>query len=236
MAAAQALLDFMHAYEDEAAYAEFEKCSDFTSYYEFFSPRVLRFAWAMEDRTFDEMMSKKLAADQKLGDILGPHSWDAYSRMADVLNLVEFSSSCRYVIAGCGKLPASLFYLHDWTAADCLVGIDNDVKAVESARKIVAHFGLNRIQIDHADGIDFDYSSFDIIYWGPFANPRLKVMERILSTAKRDSIIILRDPFHTGTLANKGVLAELDPRFEICKVSDAHPGRFMLKHYILRLN
>ncbi|MGH9550309.1 MAG: hypothetical protein ACRD3W_13085, partial [Terriglobales bacterium] len=177
-----------------------------------------------------------LKPGQKLGDILGTHSWDAYSRMADVLKLVDFSSCKSYIIAGCGKLPASLFYLHDFTNVPRLVGIDNDRAAFEGACEIVNHFGLqDRIEIRHADGADFDYSEFDVIYWGPFANPRLKVMESLLATAKKDSVIILRDPFHTGTLSNDRVLESLDARFEVCSVSSEHPGRFMLKHYILKL-
>lgn len=233
--AAQGLLNFMHEFEDQEAYAEFERGPKFLDYHNCFAPRVLRFAWAMEDRTFQEMMALDLRPSQKLGDILGPHSWDAYSRMADVLKLVDFSACKKYVIAGCGKLPASLFYLHDWTDVPHLVGIDNDQEAVVCAKRIVEHFNLSRITIEQADAVDFDYGEFDVIYWGPFANPRSKVMQRLLSTAKPESIIILRDPFFTGTLANEGILSSLDPAFEICKESGEHPGRFMLKHYVLKL-
>ncbi len=234
ISAVHQFLTFIRTYKDKKTFADFERSSLFLSYQRFFQPVVLRFTWLMEEKTFAYMIGRTLAGEQKLGDILGPHTRGAYERVSDLLQLVDFSRCESYAMMGCGKVPASLFYLHDWTSIPSLTGIERDPQALTMASQLVNSFELERIKIVEGDAANFDYGAFDVINWDPFATPRLAIMEQLAATARPDAVIILRDPFLTGTLAMESMLGLLDSRFHICAESEAYPGRFMLKHYILK--
>ena len=227
-------LRFIAQYDDKDAYAAFERRGPLREFRSFFADCVLRFAWVMEGRTYSELASK-MTAGGKIGPRLGRSTWGSYARMGDAVKLVDFSSCRRLVVMGCGRAPCSLFYLHDWTDVPCLVGIDRDPESLTMSRQLAEGFGLDRIRIVGADAADLDYSEFDIIYWGPFAQPRHKIMERLATTGRPGSVVILRDPFFTGTLLFEPMVPALDPRLAICAESSGYPGRFMLKHYVLRL-
>jgi hypothetical protein len=227
-------LRFIGSYEDKAAYAAFETTGPLLEFRSFFAPCVLRFTWVMEFRTFTELVSKMTPGCQKVGPRLDRSTWGSYARMEDALKLVDFSTCRRFVLMGCGRAPCSLFYLHDWTEVECLVGIDRDRQSLDMARELVDGFGLRRVRLVEADACDLDYAEFDVIYWDPFALPRRKIMERVVETARSDSAVILRDPFFTGTLLCEPMAGCLNPRLEICAESAGFPGRFMLKHYVLR--
>ncbi len=229
-------LEFIHTYPHRDVYLDFERSPQFIQYQQFFLPYMLRLAWQMEDLTFADMISQDLDSEQKLGDIHAIHTKHSYARIEDAVNLADLSNCQSYVMLGCGKVPSSMFYVHDWTDIPRIVGVDNNEEAVIKATQICRKFGLDRISIEQADAGSFDLSSFDAIYWGQFCTPRKKVMENIIKTAKKNCKIILREPFHTGTLGTESILPSLDPRLEICGESEDLIGRFMLKHYILRLN
>jgi hypothetical protein len=227
-------LGFISRYEDKDAYTAFETGGPIQEFRSFFAPCVLRFAWTMEGRTYAELASK-MRPGAKVGPHLGPSTWGSYARMEDAVKLVDLSTCRRLVVMGSGRAPCSLFYLHDWTDVPCLVGIDRDQESLAMSRQLVEGFGLDRVRIVEADAAELDYSEFEVIYWGPFAQPRRKIMERLLATAGPASVVILRDPFLTGTLLFEPIAASLDPRLVICVESVGYPGRFMLKHYVLRL-
>jgi hypothetical protein len=44
--------------------------------------------------------------------------------MAEVLGLADFAACRRFIMTGCGRVPASLFHLHDWTDVGCPVGVE----------------------------------------------------------------------------------------------------------------
>jgi hypothetical protein len=234
LATMEEFLRFIGTYEDKAAYAAFEATGPLLEFRSFFAPCVLRFTWVMESRTFTELASKMTSGGQKVGPQLDRSTWGSYARMEDAVKLVDFSTCRRLVVMGCGRAPCSLFYLHDWTEVECLVGIDRDRQSLELAQQLVDGFGLRRVRIVEADACELDYGEFDVIYWGPFAMPRRNVMEQVVATARSDSVVILRDPFFTGTLLFEPMAGSLNPRLTICADSAAFPGRFVLKHYVLR--
>src|SRR5437879_6551379 len=78
--AMQEFLNFIRSYEDRGTYESFEKSSDFTSYQTFFSPLVLRFAWALEELAFEAMMAHGRQEHQKLGELVSPHVWQTYAK------------------------------------------------------------------------------------------------------------------------------------------------------------
>lgn len=235
VAAMDQFLEFISTYDDVSTYAAFEKAQNFAQYQTFFSPYFLRLAWEMEEKTYDLMMASRLEPGQKLKDIMGDTTKNVYCRISDTFKLIDFSNCHKFALLGCGKVPVSLFSLHDQTEIPSLVGIDNLPEAVGKANILVDKFSLNRISIIRDDASTLDMSAFDVIYWGQFAAPRKAIMENILATAGKNCTIILRDPFLTGTLGFESVMPYLDKGFKICAQSEEQPGRFMLKHYILRL-
>ncbi|HVM46684.1 MAG TPA: class I SAM-dependent methyltransferase [Candidatus Acidoferrum sp.] len=231
----QEFLRFIGNYDDREAYAVFEASGPLLEFRSFFAPCVLRFAWVMESRTYTELAAKMAPGDQKMGPRIDRSTWGSYARMEDAVKLVDFSDCRRLVVMGCGRAPCSLFYLHDWTNVECLVGIDRDRQSLEMAQRLVDGFGLRRVRLMEADACELDYCEFDVIYWGPFAAPRRNVMARVVATARPNSTVVLRDPFFTGTLLFEPMVRSLDPRLAIGASSEAYPGRFVLKHYVLRL-
>ena len=153
----------------------------------------------------------------------------------ELCRMVDFSVCRSFVMTGCGKLPASLFFMFDKTSVPDLLGVDIDAQAVAMARELVAKWRLDRIRIEQRDAAQISYAPYDLVYWDPFATPRRNIMHRILETAHPDVTIILRDPFATGTLLMEPVLPYLDSRFVVTDESEGFPGRFRFKHYILRL-
>jgi SAM-dependent methyltransferase len=103
--------------------------------------------------------------------------------MEGTLKLVDFSTCRRFLVMGCGRVPATLFHLHDRTDIECLVGIDRDPQSLALARQLGDRFGLRRIRIVEADAGNMNYAGFDIICWAPFALLRRKIMARVAATA-----------------------------------------------------
>ena len=228
-------LEFVRLYDDRDAYAAFERTPHLAQFRSFLAPRVLRFVWAMEDLAFDELMAKRGQRGGRVGPLLGANAWGAYARMGEILELFDIESCRRFLMVGCGPLPDSLFHLHDWTGVEDLVGIERDPRALRRARQLVDAFELHRIRILDAEVCDVDYAGFDAICCSAFVTPRHPIMQRIAATARPGAVVILRDPVFTGTLLFEDVVRSLDPRFEIHAESGAALGRFMLKHYVLRI-
>lgn len=232
--AMDSLLAFVRDVDDREAWAAVEVRPEFARHRVFFGRCVLRFAWMMESLTHAELMARPFRAGP-VGPLIGRQTCGQYARMEELSRMVDFSACRRLVMTGCGKLPACLIYLHDRTSIPDLLGIDTDDDAVAMARAVAARWGLNRLRIERADAAEISYAPFDAIYWDPFATPRRRIMERILRTARPDAVIILREPFGAGTLLLEPVMPILDSRFVVTGESEGFPGRFRLKHYILRL-
>jgi hypothetical protein len=233
--AMQEFLDFLRGYKDLARFVALTQTPYVEEFRADLAPLVLRFTWLQETRAHARIMARHNGSAPVMEGWVDASIRGQYARMEELLGLVDFSACRRYVLMGSGKVPASLFFLHDRTTVARLVGIDRDAGTVRAARELVAHCGLDRIHIEQADAAAFDYGPYDVIYWDPFANPRRKVMERLLATARPGAVIILRDPFLAGTLLFESVMPYLDPRFLVGADSEAYPGRYMLKHYILQL-
>lgn len=227
------LLSFIRDYDDREAWSAFEAQPEFAAHREYFGRCVLRFAWTMESLTHAEMMEKPVHRGP-IGPLIGRQTRGQYARMEELTRMVDFARHRSFVMTGCGKLPACLFFLYDRTSVADLLGIDSDAESVSMARELVERWGWSRIRIEQSDAAEISYAPYDLIYWDPFATPRRKIMSRILETACPDVTIILREPFGAGTLLMEPVMPHLDPRFIVTGESERFPGRFMLKHYLLR--
>jgi SAM-dependent methyltransferase len=187
----------------------------------------------MEARAYDALIEKRGRCAERIGDLLGANTWGAYARMGETLALFDASGCRRFLMAGCGPVPDSLFHLDDWTEIPELVGVDREPEAVRRARRLVEAFGRGRIRIDEADAATLDYAGFDVICCSAFLAPRRAIMERIAATSDDGAVVILRDPVATGTLLFESVAGALPSRFAIRTRSSGPPGRFMLAYYVL---
>ncbi len=228
-------LEFVRTYDDADAYAAWENAHPAAEFRAFFAPRVLQFTWAAEQQTHRELLAKASQAGAAIGPLLGANTWGAYARMAGVLGHIDWSACRKFLMVGCGPVPDSLFCVHDHTSVERLLGMDRDPMAVDLAGQLVNAFGLARIRIEQADACEVDYREFDVLCCSAFLAPRRAIMERIASTAREGSTILLRDPFFTGRLLFESTLDALPPRLAIVSELPATRGRFMLKYYILRV-
>lgn len=232
----QNYLAFIAAYSDTVAYDAFELGPAYPEYLKFFHRASLEFAWRMEEKAFAEIAEAELQPWQRMKEVVSECISGSYSCMEELPTLVDFSQMRSIVVLGCGKVPASLFFLQDQTNIPAIVGIDNLQEAVDCASALATKFKLDRVRVINADAAKLDYSFFDAIYFGPFATPRADVLKQIRSTARPNATIILREPQFTGSLAFERVLPFMQPAFNLIKAGDAkkYLGRFMLRHYVLK--
>jgi hypothetical protein len=231
--AIEALLEFVRSYDDEEAYAALERAGDVAAHRAFLSLRVLAFTAATERRKGAELLSAAPAGTPPIESTLHSNPWGAYAGMAATLDSVDLSGCRSFVVVGCGPLPDSLLCLHERTEIDELVGIDRDTAALRTAGELVRTIGLERVRLAWGDGLELDYGAFDAICPSVFAAPRRGLLERIAATARDDAVIILRDPFFTGTLLFEPAIDALPARLEVRFRTASLPGPFMLRRYVL---
>jgi ribosomal protein L11 methylase PrmA len=94
---------------------------------------------------------------------------------------------------GCGSYPLSEITLAS-LSVEKIVGIDKNIKAVLSARKIIHRKKLDKkVTIHHGNGIDYPVDEFDVIIISSCSIPKKKVLKNILSHSNENSIIIVRE-------------------------------------------
>jgi len=83
------------------------------------------------------------------------------------LNEIKFAKvtkNDKVLLIGCGIFPTEIMLIADQTKAK-VIGIDNSIKAVKIAKKIVKKKGLfDLVKIEYADGINYPPGNFDVIF------------------------------------------------------------------------
>jgi hypothetical protein len=165
-----------------------------------------------------------------LAEDFGRHN---YERVRDMFDLVDFRSCRRFVLAGCGPLPMTLYHVHDKTDAAELLAIVVDADAIATVAEMARRFGLRRLSARAIAGEQFDYSGADVIYVANLVRPKRLVLQRIAETAPRSATIVLRDPYSLGRLLTERGTDVLDRRLEIAKVASPELSHFS-RHVFLR--
>lgn len=160
-------------------------------------------------------------------------SRNAYLRIKDTLDFIDFSKCGTFIMVGCGPLPATLFCIHENTDVQAIIGVDNNQEAIDFAKKLIEYQELPRIQVRKMNGIDFNYQKADVIYVANLVSPKKKILNQILETSKRDVQVILRDPYGMGTLLSESGMEDLDSRFQ-CIGEGIENEYFLSKHFFLR--
>lgn len=226
------LLRFVCSYENKSAYAAFEQTPEFASFQSFFHACLLRFAISLEEMSFRELVEQRSAPVREFGKLLIERAIPSYERMANTLRLANHSRCNKYVMVGIGRVPFSLFYLHDFTGIPEMIGIDNAPEAIERCQQVLELYNLSRIRVQCEDGRYYNYSDADIVYVACFARPKKEVLDQIARTAKRDCQIIVQVPEFTGSLLNDRI--SFDDQFVVTAQS-AVPSSWMLHHVVASL-
>jgi hypothetical protein len=142
-------------------------------------------------------------------------STEAYDRLSEIFDHVDFRGCRRAVMVGCGGRPFTMFRLHDMTAVPEIIGLDIVPEAVDMANALTAKLGYDRMHAELCDGLDYDYRGAEIVYVASMVTPKAAVVSRIVDTAPEPVTIILWEPYSLGRLWAEAAEPTLDPRLEV---------------------
>jgi hypothetical protein len=189
-------------------------------------PDLRRHAPALTLAFYQRVVRKEIAESQRLLqqigddrvsflDLASPAVLHTYHRVRDMFERVDFGTCRRFVMVGCGRLPVTMFHVHDRTETTRIVGLDIVPEAVDTARAIAARFGYTRLEAELCDGRSYDYGETQIIFITNMISSKAAVLSRIAETAPRDVQVIVRDPYSLRHLWSESSEHSLDPRLEI---------------------
>jgi hypothetical protein len=141
-----------------------------------------------------------------------------------VFEHVDFRHCSRVVMVGCGRVPATIFHIHDRTDVPDVVGLDVVPESVEIAASLAEKLGYPRARFELCDGRAYDFRDAPVIFVGRMVSPKREVLSRIADTARADVQLIMRDPISVGLLWSECGERDLDARLEI--FSRGPPGGF----------
>ncbi|RYE58601.1 MAG: class I SAM-dependent methyltransferase [Rhizobiaceae bacterium] len=148
-------------------------------------------------------------------DVAGPHAAGTYDRLREVFARVDFSNVQKAVMVGCGWRPVTTLYMHDETQVPEVVGLDIVEDAVDCARILGRKFGCDRLRVELADAMTYDYSDAQVIYVASMVTPKADVVARIADTAPPEAQIVLWEPVSLARLWMQTAMHPLDPRLEV---------------------
>ena len=128
--------------------------------------------------------------NEKIAEIYEKSIGEEYKKECKSFN---FSKGKNILHVGCGSYP-----LTEMTLAKLfdvkIVGIDKSSKAVKRAKEVIIRKKFEKqISIDQGNGADFPIDKFDVIIVSSCALPKKDILCHIFETAKKNSIIIIRD-------------------------------------------
>ncbi|MFH1100802.1 MAG: nicotianamine synthase family protein [Methanobacteriota archaeon] len=127
---------------------------------------------------------------------------------------------------GCGSYPLTAIILAKNNDAHSIVGIDNDTRAVTAAHTIITNKHLtDRIKIEHHTGQEYPLKTYDMIIVSSCSWPKLDIVDHVLTHAKKNCIIILRELNHISGPIDKRI--RTNPNIKIMKQVEHHPFPFL---------
>jgi SAM-dependent methyltransferase len=108
------------------------------------------------------------------------------------IKLANVTKNDKVLLIGCGIFPSESMLIANQTKAK-VVCIDNSIKAVNNAKKIVEKKGLsNLVKIEYADGIDYPIGDFDVIFIAINVWPIDLVFRNLLKNSKIHTRILCK--------------------------------------------
>jgi hypothetical protein len=199
------------------------------------SQDYLEYICRQEQEEAQRLLSREANGAFRYADLAGAFGRHNYDRVRDMFDVVDFHSSRRFVLIGCGPLPMTLYHVHDRTEIPELVALDLNAQAVATVQLTVHRFGLDRIQAHVTSGEEYDYGVADVIYVANLVRPKWRVLQRIADTAPSTTTVVLREPYSLGRLLTERGADRLDPRLEIVKSSPPELSHFS-RHVFLRFS
>lgn len=138
-----------------------------------------------------------------------------FNRSDNMFVRVKFDDCQRLVMIGCGRLPFTMFNVHDNTKIPEIIGLDILPEAIETAIKLADRLGYERMKFELCDGREYDFGQARIVYIAAIVSPKSTVMSRIADTAPEDVRVVVREPFSLARLWLESIEHSLDPRLEI---------------------
>ena len=105
----------------------------------------------------------------------------------------DISKEDKVLHIGSGAFPLTEITLAE-TIGSNIVGIDKSLKAVKSAIEAIREKNLlNKIKIEHGNGINYNIENFNVIIVSSCASPMIEIVDHIFKTANKNSKIIIRE-------------------------------------------
>jgi hypothetical protein len=162
----------------------------------------------------------------------GVYGGEAYARVRDMFERVDFGACRAFVMVGSGPLPVALLHVADETKIERLIGLDVDEASLRIAKELCERLAPTRIEMALCDGCDYDYGRADAVYVANLVAPKASVVARIVETARPGTKLIVREPTGPGIpLAERG-LEPLDPRLTLLGWGPAR-RRYFSRHAFL---
>ncbi len=119
--------------------------------------------------------------------------FDIYDEMIEnEITLAGISKGKSVLHIGCGPIPATPILIAKKSDVQ-VTGIDNDSNSVKKARLYVLKNGFSdKIQIIHADAINFHIEDFNIIIISQGVKPIKDILDHISKSMKNDTSVIFR--------------------------------------------
>jgi hypothetical protein len=146
-----------------------------------------------------------------------------YHRVREMFERIDFRACGRFVMVGCGRVPVTMFHVHDRTEVTDIIGLDIVPDAVATAREIAARFGYSRVRVELCEGQAYDYRDAQIVFITNMISSKAAVLSRIAETAPPEVRIIVREPYSLRRLWSESGERSLDPRLEVIGRGTAHP-------------
>ncbi len=152
-----------------------------------------------------------------------------YTRVADLFEGERLADVARFVMVGCGPLPATMLHVLDRTPIPLAVGLDSQPRAVQAARALLKRHA-ERVEVVRAQGAEFDFRGSDFVYVANLVEDKQAVLERIAQTAPEAVRIALRQPVGLGeVVAERGQA----PAGFCLRQHGPREGRFASRHAFL---
>ncbi len=108
------------------------------------------------------------------------------------IKLASVTKLDKVLLIGCGIYPSEAMLIADQTKAK-VICIDNSIKAINFAKKIVKKKGLSDlIKIEYADGKNYPLSDFDVIFIAVNVWPIDLVLRNLLKNIKTNTRILCK--------------------------------------------
>jgi precorrin-6B methylase 2 len=148
----------------------------------FLTNRTSNYFWGIAD-----ILSNKF---DKFAEIYEKSIGSEYKREYETFGL---SQDKKVLHIGCGAYPMTEITLAKLFGIE-VTGIDKNPKAVKLAEEFIHKYKLDdKINIEHGNGVNYPANKFDVIIISSCSYPKVKILHHIFKSAKKHSIIIVRE-------------------------------------------